>query len=286
MDFWSTVLVLFRRWYVVLPAFLLTLGAAAAAYSSVPAQYLSQSAVLLTAPTTGSVAYADGYQPEAINPLLNLDNGLNLTGSLLIQAMRTAEFASRIGVPADGPTTFEVNNGSDNPELLQNGPFLFLSATSSSPDEAEGVVQRSVAAAREELQRRQEELDAPRSTYVTFTEIVPPTPAEAQRGDRLRPAAAALALGAIASLAATFAAESLFMARRRRAIGTSSAGRRRDESPAAPPRRAPGLASLRLPGVAPSCVEPSDQAPPTPGPHNRPPERAQVRSPPDTAADR
>ena len=36
MDFWRTVMVLFRRWYITLPAFVMTLGVAAAAASSVP----------------------------------------------------------------------------------------------------------------------------------------------------------------------------------------------------------------------------------------------------------
>ena len=31
MDFWQTVLVLFRRWYITVPAFVATLGVAAAA---------------------------------------------------------------------------------------------------------------------------------------------------------------------------------------------------------------------------------------------------------------
>ena len=44
MDFWRTVMVLFRRWYITVPAFFLTLGAApAAAYSVVPVQYQSGS---------------------------------------------------------------------------------------------------------------------------------------------------------------------------------------------------------------------------------------------------
>ncbi len=41
MDFWRTVVVLFRRWYITMPAFFATLGLAAAAYSVVPVEYES-----------------------------------------------------------------------------------------------------------------------------------------------------------------------------------------------------------------------------------------------------
>ena len=53
MDFWRTVLVLFRRWYITVPAFFATLGVAAAAYSAVPVQYESGSVLVLTTPLSG-----------------------------------------------------------------------------------------------------------------------------------------------------------------------------------------------------------------------------------------
>ena len=53
MDFWRTVLVLFRRWYITVPAFVATLGLAGAAYSAVPIQYESGSVLVLTTPLTG-----------------------------------------------------------------------------------------------------------------------------------------------------------------------------------------------------------------------------------------
>ena len=41
MDFWRTLMVLLRRCYITVPAFLASLGLAAAAYSLVPVQYQS-----------------------------------------------------------------------------------------------------------------------------------------------------------------------------------------------------------------------------------------------------
>ncbi len=52
-------------------------------------------------------------------------------------------------------------------------------------------------------------MQAPRETYITMSAAVPPTTPVAQQGRKLRSAAAALGLGVIAALCASFAAESL-----------------------------------------------------------------------------
>ena len=88
MDFWQTVKVVFRRWYVSVPAFLGALGLAALVYGSVPTQYVSTSVLLLTMPKTGPTEQIDANHPNAItNPLLNFDRGLSLSASILIQAL-------------------------------------------------------------------------------------------------------------------------------------------------------------------------------------------------------
>ena len=74
MDFWQTVQVVFRRWYITFPAFLAALGLAGLVYGSVPTQYVSTSVLLLTAPRTGPTEQIDAKHPNEItNPLLNFD---------------------------------------------------------------------------------------------------------------------------------------------------------------------------------------------------------------------
>ncbi|MBF8191060.1 hypothetical protein ITP53_36200, partial [Nonomuraea sp. K274] len=53
MDFWGTILVLIRRWYVALPASLVAVGVAFFAYSTIPVTYTTTAVLLLTAPTSG-----------------------------------------------------------------------------------------------------------------------------------------------------------------------------------------------------------------------------------------
>lgn len=64
---------------------MLSLGAAAAVYSSVPTQYISSSVIVLTAPITGASLPADPRHPNPLtNPLLNFDGGLSFSATILM----------------------------------------------------------------------------------------------------------------------------------------------------------------------------------------------------------
>ena len=210
MDFWQTVKVVFRRWYVSVPAFLGALGVAVLVYGSVPIQYESTSVLLLTMPKTGPTEQIDPKHPNAItNPLLNFDRGLSLSASILIQGLGTPETAAALGISPKGGTSYEVTNGSTNAESFETGPFIFIQGTSATPQGAEDVVRRVSALAAQHLAERQEELQVPTSTYITMNDAVPPTRPEARSTRKLRAAGAAGALAVLASLAATFAFESI-----------------------------------------------------------------------------
>jgi hypothetical protein len=225
MDFWRTVLVLFRRWYVTVPAFLLAIGVALLVYSSVPVRYVSTAALVLTTPPTGGTLAPDPEQPFGLtNPFLNFDHGLSMSASILIQALGTPEMAAQLGTAPGSPTSYRVTNGSTNPELITSGPFVFIAGESATAAAAQDIVRRVIDLAKIELANRQKELSAPPSTFITISEVVPPTTAEAQGGSRMRAAAAALAFGFIASLTAGYAAESFASARERRRPKRPAAG--------------------------------------------------------------
>lgn len=223
MDFWGTIFLLFRRWYVALPGFMLSLGAAAAVYSSAPAYYVSNGVVVLTTPATGASLSDPSHPNPLTNPLLNFDNGLNYSATILIQSMSTPEVAQDLGVGPGGDTSLEVTNGSTNPELLEHGPFVFVQAKSLSPARARSVVAAAVQRTRVELRNRQVALHVPAPTYISLNEVVPPTTPVPQHGGKLRAAAAAVAFGGVGSLASTFAADSMIDAYRRRRAGRSTA---------------------------------------------------------------
>ncbi|GAA4589158.1 hypothetical protein GCM10023194_42700 [Planotetraspora phitsanulokensis] len=209
MDFWGTVLVLFRRWYITLPAFVLALGATLAVYSSVPTNYVSNAVLVLTAPTTGGTLPTDPKNANGLtNPLLNFDKGLSMTASIVIEGLGTPEMMETLGITPDGDTKVQIDNGSSNFESLTESPFVFITGESASPAEAQAVVNRVATNAKKVLADRQKALDAPPSTYITMNFAVPATTPMPEQGQRLRAAAVALALGAVASLTAAFAAES------------------------------------------------------------------------------
>jgi hypothetical protein len=217
MDFWQTVKVVFRRWYVTFPALLAAIGVATLVYGSVPTQYVSTSVLLLTAPTTGPTEQIDAEDSNAItNPLLNFDQGLNLTASMLIQTLSTPETAASLGISKQSGTSYEVTNGSTNPELLVSGPFVVIEATSITSQQAQDIVRQVAMLAAQDLAERQKELNAPASTYISVNEVVPATTPEALETKKLRAAGAAGVLGAFASLAAGFAFESIATSKKHR----------------------------------------------------------------------
>jgi uncharacterized protein involved in exopolysaccharide biosynthesis len=209
MDFWQTVNIVFRRWYITFPAFLAALGVAISVYGSVPTQYVSNSVLVLTTPRTGGTEEIGVKHPNSItNPLLNFEQGLSLSASLLIQTLRSPEAAAALGVSPTSTTSYQVNNGSTNPELLESGPFIFIEGTSKTPQEAQDIVRRVAALASEDLARRQKQLKAPASTYITLNQVVPPTTPLPRTAKKLRAAGVAGTLGVLAGLAAGFAFES------------------------------------------------------------------------------
>jgi hypothetical protein len=234
MDFWRTVLVIFRRWYISVPAFVATLVLAGAAFSAVPIQYESGSVLVLTTPLAGGTQATDAKHPNALtNPLLTFDRSLALTASIVIQQMNSPETELALGVVPGGTTEYRVTNGSTNPELLETGPFLFVQGTGPTPEAARDVVAKASAKATQVLEVRQTEIGAPESTHITVQVVVPPTAGQPLLGSPLRAFAATGALAGLTSLAAVFGFESLMYHRRRRRAAREQAAARVDPVPSA-----------------------------------------------------
>jgi hypothetical protein len=250
MDFWRTVKVLFRRWYVTVPAFVLTLVVAGAAYSVVPVQYQSDGVLVLTTPLSGGTeSPLPNEKQPIINPLLNFGNSLGLTASLVIQALESSESASSLGVTPGDTTTYSVDNGSTNPEELESGPFIFVHGIGPSPQAAQEMAERVADLAAVILDQRQTEVDAPPSTHIGIQVVVPPVAGWPLVSSPMRAAAAVGALAGLASLAAVYGFESLMTHRRRRREEKAQAARRGD-----PRRTTPdadtgfGPATMGVPG--------------------------------------
>jgi hypothetical protein len=178
MEFWVTIAGLVRRKRVVIPALLVATALGAAAYVSTPVTYVSSTTMILTSTEYGGTQSQDPAMPtDLVNPMLYFNDSLKTTSAILIEAMNSRRVATELG--ATGSTMVHVDDGRTNPNLLGlNGPFLYIVGESTSPTEAERVVQEAQKVMRAKLRDWQSALKAPERTFVSLVDVVPPsTPA-------------------------------------------------------------------------------------------------------------
>lgn len=210
MDFWKTMGILLRRWYVSVPILVVSLGLGGAVFLSVATQYESTGTLVLTAPPSGGVTQVnpkDATGPG--NPLLDFEGSLTITTQLLIQSLSSPTVQQQIGQQG-GVNTFQAGDGETG------GPFVVIIADAPSKAQAQKTVSLALTFAKNELNQRQKDLDAPASTYIVTQVVVAPTPATTKIGGKVKAGGVALALGLVVSIAAAFAVDSVMTSRRRR----------------------------------------------------------------------
>ncbi|NKE58317.1 hypothetical protein FXN61_16395 [Lentzea sp. PSKA42] len=232
MDFWGTVRVLRRRWYIALPAVLLTGVLALYVYITVPTRYESSGVLVLTSPAAGG-RYSEKTKPEdvvKVNPLLQFDGSLTTTAQILTQVLgdpKTAEELAGKGSTA----TYTANTGP------VGGPLLFVSTEADSAVAAEGLVGKVLDKTVAELASQQKALNAPEQTFITAQILVKPTTASAKIGGKVRYVGAATVVLLLLTIASTFAADSILLTiKRRKESGAPPS--EKDASPP-PPSHAP-----------------------------------------------
>lgn len=175
MEFWVTIVGLLRRKRVIIPTLLVAVTLGVVAYAGTPNTYTSSTTMVLTTTPYGGTESQDPTKPtELTNPMLNFNESLKTTSAILIEAMNTKGVDEQAG--ATGATTLIINDGRTNPELLGlNGPFLYIMAQSTSPTEAKNVVVQAQKLMMAKLHAWQNDLNAPKTTYLSLAEVVPPT---------------------------------------------------------------------------------------------------------------
>lgn len=212
MDFWKTMGVLLRRWYVAVPVFVLSVLLAGGVFVAVPTQYESTGTIVLTPPTDGGIVATnpkDATGPG--NPLLGFQGSLTITTQLLIQSLSSPTVQQQIAA-GGGVDTYQAGDGGTG------GPFVVIIADAPTKAQAQRTVDLALKYATNELNTRQKDLDAPPSTFISTQVVVDPTPAQTKLGGKVRAGGVALALGVVISLGAAFAIESVMVNRRRRRV--------------------------------------------------------------------
>ncbi|MEO5663221.1 MAG: hypothetical protein ABIR39_08045 [Nocardioides sp.] len=186
MEFWITIAGLLRRKWVTIPAVLMAVALGSVAYVATPKTYVSSTTMVLTTTEFGGTESGDPAAPKDLtNPLLNFTDSLRTTSAILIQAMNSKAVAAQLGVLK--PTKLVVDDGRSNPELLGlDGPFVFISVRSTSPDETSTILEKAQAKTRETLSEWQNSLGAPRQTYVGLVDVVPPDLPEIDRSRAIK----------------------------------------------------------------------------------------------------
>lgn len=232
MDFWGTVRVLRRRWYIALPAVLLTGVLALYVYITVPTRYESSGVLVLTSPAAGG-RYSEKTKPEdvvRVNPLLQFDGSLTTTAQILTQVLgdpKTAEELAGKGSTA----TYTANTGP------VGGPLLFVTTEADSAEAAQGLVGKVLERTVGELSAQQKALNAPEQTFITAQILVKPTTAEAKVGGKVRYVGAATVVLLLLTIASTFATDSVLLKlKRRKEAGGPPSDR---DTPAPPLNHAP-----------------------------------------------
>ncbi|MBM7770558.1 hypothetical protein JOD54_000762 [Actinokineospora baliensis] len=185
-----------KRWYVALPVFAVTVGAAGAAYVALPLHYESVGTMVLTSPAGGATQITDKVSGQT-NPLLAFDTSLTISAAIVIQSINTPEVVKSLGGDS-ADHKFVLTGGGDG------GPFITVKTESASEPGARELAVKVLDRVKQELAKRQQALNAPPTTFIGVDDVVPPTKPEPLRGGKLRGAAVALVLGLVASLAAVY----------------------------------------------------------------------------------
>ncbi|GGN02312.1 hypothetical protein GCM10011609_46410 [Lentzea pudingi] len=259
MDFWGTVRVLRRRWYIALPAVLLTGILALYVYATVPTRYESSGVLVLTSPAAGG-RYTANTKPEdvvRVNPLLQFDGSLTTTAQILTQILGDPKTAEELA----GKGSTSVYTANTGPV---GGPLLFITTESDSAESAEGLVGKVLEKTVAELAAQQKALSAPEQTFITAQVLVKPTTASAKIGGKVRYVGAATVVLLLLTLASTFAADSILLKAKRRKDPKDG----KDPKDPAPSEKdtTPGP----LPPVRPNPQSNGNGAPPRPVPQGVP----------------
>jgi hypothetical protein len=243
--------VLRRRWYVVLPALLLAIGAAMMVRTVVGNQYRAQSSIVLVTPATPPDLIGEQGQrptPCAQNPFCGSGNLSNL-GNVVARSMADDDVAERIDERHPGVEYVVVLSPDDR------SPIIEMTTTAAGADRALAALQTVEREVRAELQRRQRAVGVPADALITSDVVTAAKSATVQAGGRIRATVVTLGAGLLLTIGLAYLVESVSRSRRARAAATTGEGVKPGQHPAAEP--VPLVAPA---GRAPTAKEPRAKA--------------------------
>jgi hypothetical protein len=230
LDFWTSVKVLARRWYIVAVGLLVTVGGAVGVSSLIAPSYTAAGSMVLAVPPNLPERAASA------NPYLAYGN-LAVAAKVVASAMNQPSVVR--DQRAKGATgTFVVDL---DPE--RSSPIITVNSRAATAVDAIRTVEVVTVGVQQLLADRQKSLGAPQNTWITASSVVVPEEANRAVGSRLRAVSAVTVLGLIGTLSLAFALEGWSQGRRR-ASSPTAAERLAPAAPAPPPTPPMGICPI------------------------------------------
>jgi hypothetical protein len=203
LEFWTGVQRILKRWYVLSVGLIITAVLGVVVVSSVEPRYdVAGSLVLIRVDTPAP-------EGESINPWQSADYNAYLFGLHMIEVVAGPQFREKLAAQGFDPE-YTVN-GSEN-----QTPVLNLLVHDKSPEAAQQGYDALVAGLREEVQLRQESVNAPRETWYTAMELVEPSEPTKREGSRIIVGILIGVIGFTISVGAALIFDAIIAAKRRR----------------------------------------------------------------------
>lgn len=200
MDFWNSLKVLARRWYIVAVGMLVTLGAAVGVNFLISPSYTAVGSLVLAVPPN---------LPEratSSNPYLAY-------GNLAVAARVVASGMNQPSVVREQRSKGATGDFVVDLDPERSSPIITVNSTARTAAEAIKTVEVVTAGVQQLLADRQKTLGAPQNTWITANTVVVPEEANQAIGSRLRAVSAVLVLGVIGTLTLAFGVEGLAQGR-------------------------------------------------------------------------
>ena len=193
MEFWTSVRVMVRRWYVVVPCLILTGAMGMYLVNHVKPTYQASGSVLLSG--NGQAAHVETASTvPGVNPYANMDQ--SQLAFLVSQSAGSSSFADQM--TAAGAT------GNFSVTAIPAEPAMSLTVTASTPEQALSSYHELLALLNEQITLKQRAVGAPSNTLVGVQAWTSPSSALPVNAAKVKALILVLVIGLLLTLGLTF----------------------------------------------------------------------------------
>ena len=176
-----------------MPGVLISLVLAVATYFIFPPQFTS----------TGTVVLIPAAQ-HGRNTLLSFDAGLNTSAEIVVEAMNDPQVATDMGlVKGQDDVTIVNGNAASNGKIVESsGPFISVTAQSSTPTRATALAGQATTRIEQQLTDLQNSVKVTKRLSFNLSPVVSPTPGKMVLQMLLRTMGLAFLFGCVVTVAA------------------------------------------------------------------------------------